>query len=157
MACVSELASEDIHKATIFTSNITYTPSGGGGQSGSMTITNTSLVVGATSMTQTVGTPGNASCTVSADGRCDAPFGPSVIPASANPVVPGDIVFTGSALHFVIASETQLCAHLSGTVTAPLATTFDPAKNVCLYFIPNGDTVPDISGDQSMVAACPYP
>jgi hypothetical protein len=159
MACVSQLAGESISKATIFVSNITYQPSGGGGESGSLSVTNTSLKVGATSMSQDViGSPGTSSCTVSADGRCDASFGPSTIPGAGNAVFPGqDIVFTSSTLHFVIGSETQLCADLSGTITAPLNFTFDPSKNVCIYLPVSGDQVPDYSGDQGLVSACPYP
>jgi hypothetical protein len=159
MACVSQLAQESIAKATIFNSQIKYDPSGGGGQSGALTVTNQSLKVGATSMSQDlVGTAGGSSCTVSADGRCTAPFGPSVVPGIANPVFPGqDIVFTDSTLFFVVGSQTQLCAHLGGDITAPLNFPFDPVKNVCVFIPVSGDAVPDISGDQGLVSACPYP
>jgi hypothetical protein len=163
MACASQLANNAVSKANIFVSTLTYTPSGGSGQSGTLTASNHSLVVGATDMSQTVGTPGIGTCTVSADGRCDMLFGPSTIPGAADPVVPGqDIVFTSSALHYVLSSETQLCADLSGSVTSPLNFTFDPSKNVCIFVVPEGGAggaVPDISGDNALVqpGACPYP
>jgi hypothetical protein len=157
MFCVSQLTSESVNESTIFVSNITYTPSGGGGQSGTLTVQNTSLPIGATDMTQTIGAPGKSTCTVSPDGRCDAPFGPSVVPAAGDPLGTGDITFTDSTLHFVIGSQTELCAHLGGDLTTPLVFTFDPSKNVCAYVIPEGGAVPDYKSLGSLISACPYP
>jgi hypothetical protein len=155
MACVSQVADSDPREATYFWITATYRPDASG-VGGTFDFTDQALMLGPgsppappTSISEGVGdiVTVNGSV-VSADGRADVVFGPTVVPGSADAVVPtADIDFTNSTLHFVIGPGTHLCAELSGVVTEPLQVTLDPPLNICALTATDGPVTPLTQAD----------
>jgi hypothetical protein len=134
MACLSSL-NLDPSQPFLFNAVARYTPAATGG--GTLDFTETTLVVGAQSITQIA--PGAPTVTVNAstvapDGTCDVHIGQTLIPGSADPLGP-EVDFSDSDLHFQVSPD-DLCANLSGTVVAPIATTLDPSMNHCVLRLP---------------------
>jgi hypothetical protein len=145
MACVSQIASDVISEATLFTATVTFTPSATGG--GTVDFSDQTLMAGATSLSQLVGTPrtinGNP---VAPDGTFDVNFVESTFPGSANPVDGEDVDIQNCVLHFHLGPGTHLCSNLSGNLITPIMTPLDPAQNICIY-LPTTDQIPPMTQD----------
>jgi hypothetical protein len=133
MACLSSLNANP-SQPFLFNAVAKYTP---GTSGGTFDFTETTLAVGAQSVSQLA--PGAPTVTVNAstvapDGTCDVHIGKTLIPGSADPLGP-EVDFSDSDLHFHVSPE-DLCANLSGTVVAPIATTLDPSMNICILRVP---------------------
>ncbi len=134
MACLSSL-NLDPSQPFLFNATARYTPAAAGG--GTFDFTETTLVVGAQSVSQVA--PGAPTATVNGsavapDGTCDVHIGKTDIPGNADPLGP-EVDFSDSDLHFHVSPD-DLCANLSGTVSAPIATTLDPSMNICILRAP---------------------
>lgn len=68
-------------------------------------------------------------------------YGATTIPGSADIVEQGQpIEFSDLTLHFYITSSTQICAALTGDITAPIAqSNLQASENTCL-FVPTDST-----------------
>jgi hypothetical protein len=155
MACVSQVSDGDPKDATYFQVTATFKPAASG-VGGTFDFSDQALPLGPGSPpappTSTAGAIGAVftvlGSTVTADGRCDVVFGPTVVPGAADAVVVGsDIDFTDSTLHFVIGPGSHLCADLSGTVTSPLNVTLVPALNICALTPTTGPVEPLTQAD----------
>jgi hypothetical protein len=148
MACLSSL-NLDPSQPFLFSTQARYTPAASGG---TFDFTETTLIVGAQSVSEvasgapTVTVNGSA---VAADGKCDVHIGKTLIPGSADPLGP-EVDFSDSDLHFQVSPD-DLCANLSGTVVAPIATTLDPSMNICIL----RSATPPIPSFQSSDFHCP--
>jgi hypothetical protein len=155
MACVSQVSDSDPKDATYFQVMATFKPAASG-VGGSFDFSDQALPLGPGSPpappTSTAGGIGPIvtvlGSAVTADGRCDVVFGPTVVPGAADAVVVGsDIDFTDSTLHFVIGPASHLCAELSGTVTSPLNVTLVAALNICALTPTTGPVEPLTQAD----------
>jgi hypothetical protein len=142
MACVSQIASSDITKATLFAAHVVYTPSAGGG--GQFTFSNqplNSYQHTPTSLSDTAGpaaTP--VTVPVDADGKATIDFGPSTVPGADNAITGQDVLFAANAtLNFIIGPGTSVCAGLTGNITQPFPVTLDLHKDVCVFRPSTGD------------------
>jgi hypothetical protein len=139
--CLSDSAAGDVTKANTFVASITYTPSPGGG--GKITMSNQTLVIGATSLSDLTGmqytaTPNPA--TVNPDGTATLAFGVTQVPANSNPVTGMTLTFSQTTLGMHIESETQMCSSLLADVTAP---TPAEIRGICIFrYVPNGSPLP---------------
>jgi hypothetical protein len=140
MVCGNQLVGNTGAQSTRFVANITYTPSVDSG--GSFTFSDQPLTAGATTITDlAVGGDATTPQTVpvSPQGTCTISSGGTTIPGSADIVVQGaPIVFSDSALHFVISSSTQICASTTGDITAPVAETLVAGQNTCVFIPTSG-------------------
>jgi hypothetical protein len=159
MAC-STSVNPGAKDATIFTSTMTYTPNASGG--GTLIFQNQPLVVGATTLTQTVGNPSNNQpVPITSDGKGTLVYGPVIIPGAANPVTGGDVVFSGDAtLHFRVLGADTTCAGLTGTITSPLQVSMDPTKGDVCVFLPvasSSSSFPPVTDDMFTSSPCHAP
>jgi hypothetical protein len=143
MACVSQIASSDITKATLFAAHATYTPNGAG-TGGQLTFYNqplNSYQHTPTSLSDTAGpAPAPVTVPVDAEGKADLDFGPSTVPGADNAVTGQQVIFAADAtLHFIIGPGTSICATLTGEITQPFAITLDPSRDLCVFRLSTGD------------------
>jgi hypothetical protein len=156
MACVSQVSDSDPKDATYFVVTATFKPAASGA-GGTFDYTDQALMLGPgsppappASISEGVGAIVTVNgSVVTPDGRCDVVFGPTVVPGSADAVVPGqDIDFTTSTLHFIIGPRSHLCAELSGTVVSPLdIDSLTPSLNICALSPTTGPVVPLTQAD----------
>jgi hypothetical protein len=150
MACVSQTLMDNPAEPTLFVATASFMPTDTMGD-GTFNFTDTALVVGATNTTDLAGgapTPVNGSTVTG--GKVDVVFGPTTIPASADPLVgEGPIVFTADTLHVLIGPGSNLCATITGHTTMPLATDLT-MDNFCIFFPFEGSTgqVPALTQDE---------
>jgi hypothetical protein len=137
MSCLSQLAAVPA-QASSFTATLAYTTSSGGG--GTLSLTLAALTNGATSLSQTSGTPVTGMpATVAANGTAHMVFGPVSIPGNANAVMPGsEIVFSDVTFDFHIESAQQICASLGGDLSQPTMLTLTPSRNPCVLVPASG-------------------
>jgi len=148
MACVSQIASSDITKATLFAAHVVYTPNGDG-TGGQLTFYNqplNSYQHTPTSLSDTAGpAPAPVTVPVDSDGKADINFGPSTVPAADNAVTGQQVEFASdAALHFIIGPGTAVCSTLTGHITQPFPITLDPARDLCVFRLSTGD-IPTIA------------
>ena len=141
MACLPMLAGGDPTKALLFDAHVVFHQSGGAGD-GTLDVTQTALVVGATDTSMTTGMPVSVMGTPVMGGMATVDTGMITIPANANTLNTLPIVFSSSMLYFQIASPTQLCAGLAGMTTSPIMLTLDKTQNLCAFKLPMGTAVP---------------
>jgi hypothetical protein len=148
MACVSQIASSDITKATLFAAHAVYTPNGDG-TGGQLTFSNQPLISymhTPTSLSDTAGpAPAPVTVPVNSDGTAQINFGPSTVPASDNAVTDQEVQFAADAtLHFIIGPDTAICATLTGDITQPFPIVLDPNRDLCVFRLSTGD-IPTIA------------
>ena len=156
MACVSQLTDSTITEATIFVANATFTPAETGG-GGTFDLTDTALQFGATNLSQTVGPQVvETGIPVSADGVAVINYGMTTIPAAANPLQNGIVVFGALTLTFQIGPGDNLCALATGNYTAPITLPMitPGQQNLCIYVPMTSTTEPLPTLTQSQVH-CP--
>jgi hypothetical protein len=137
MSCLSSLSVGNPADALLFKTTVAFHPSGDRSAdtgAGGFDFTQIPLIVHAQDLSQTA--PGGMLVTVdgtpvSAQGTCDVHIGASTIPSQADPIG-ADIVFSDSSLHFQVSPD-DLCATLSGHVTAPLMADLNPAQSFCIF------------------------
>jgi hypothetical protein len=140
MACVSQSFQDSVTYPTFFISEASFAPSDSNGD-GTFNFTDNALVVGATDTTDSAGgIPTVIKNVAVTGGKVDVDLGGTSVPASADPLMQGPIVFSDLTFHFYIGPGTNLCSLLSGSTTLPLATTLDPSQNICIYFPYSGST-----------------
>jgi hypothetical protein len=142
MACVSQTLNDDPTKPTLFIATASFVPSDSNGD-GTFNFSDQALVVGATdtSSANLAGAPPVAiNGSMVTGGKVDVDFGMTSVPAAADPLMAGDIVFSDNTLHVYIGPGVNLCAKLSGTTTLPLPTVLDPNQNFCAFFPYQGAT-----------------
>jgi hypothetical protein len=143
MACVSQIASSDITKATLFAAHVVYTPNGDG-TGGQLTFSNqplNSYQHTPTSLSDIAGPAATPVTTpVDADGKAAIVFGPSTVPGADNAVTGQDVLFAADAtLHFIIGPGTAVCSTLTGDITQPFKITLDPSRDLCVFRQSTGD------------------
>ena len=124
MSCLTGNAEGDPTKASLFVAHINYAPASGGG--GILIFGNQVLKEYPTKLSDLA--PGGtyyqalpaSGATVNPNGTAHMTYGPTLIPASANPVTGMDLTFSETILDFHIESESQICANLVGDLTAPI-------------------------------------
>ena len=149
MACVSESLQDDPTKPTLFIATASFLPSDSTGD-GTMNFSDQALVVGATDTTNLAGSdPVAINGSVVTGGKVDVNFGATSVPANADPLGLGPIVFSDNTLHIYILQGpgNNLCATLSGDTTEPLATVLHANANFCAFFPYQGavGTVPPLT------------
>jgi hypothetical protein len=137
MSCLSSLAAGNVGEANNFVAHFSFTAMGKGG---TVMFDNQSIVVGATSLSQTVGMDYSETGTVSADGTASLVFGSTTIPSAANPFNSGDVVFTDSTLSVIVQSPSRICGSLTGNIVMPSMLTIKDAP--CIFIENPGSPLP---------------
>jgi hypothetical protein len=125
MSCLTQQAQGNPSEASDFVAHVTYVPASSGG-GGTLTFGNHVLKSYPTSLNDIAPdgmfySPDPATATVKADGTTTMTYGPTIIPGDANPVTDNKLTFSTTTLDFHIESETELCATISGVLTAPIS------------------------------------
>jgi hypothetical protein len=132
MACISQSTGESITLPTLFIATASFVASDSNGD-GTINFTDTALVVGATDTSDLAGgAPTPVSATVTAS-QADLNFGNTTIPAAADPLGQGPIVFSTNNLHVYIGPGTNLCGIITGHTTSPEITDLT-SGNICIFF-----------------------
>jgi len=141
MACVSQSFNDSVTEPTLFVATASFMPTDSTGD-GTFNFTDQALVVGATDTTDLApgGSPTPINGSAVTGGKVDVVFGPTSVPAAADPIMEGPIVFSDDTLHFYIGPGVNLCAGLSGHTTEPLVTTLTADQNICVFFPFEGAT-----------------
>ena len=147
MACVSQSVSDNPNQPTLFIATASFIPSDSNGD-GTFNFSDQALVVGATdtSSANIAGPLVAINGSMVTGGKVDVNFGMTSVPAAADPLMLGPIIFSDNTLHVYIGPGTarpipsNLCAQLSGDTTEPLATVLDPKQNFCAFFPYQGAT-----------------
>ncbi len=134
MACISQVTNASVSDPTVFVANATYTPSDTGG-GGTFDFTDAVLQYGATSLTQTAAASvPEMGIPVSADGVAVIDYGMTTIPASANPLQNGTVVFSALTLTFQIGPGHDLSANVTRAYAEPIVQPInEPGQNVCVF------------------------
>lgn len=119
MACVSDLGDESVTEATEFTATATYSPPADEGGNGTFDFSDAALMVGATSLSQTVESPAVVNGSPVVGGFATVNFGAVTIPGAADPIGGADIVFSSLVLNFKVGPGDHICASLTGQLTSP--------------------------------------
>jgi hypothetical protein len=152
MACLPGLFGGNVTDAVLFSASLTYKPTSGGG--GQLTVSETSLVAGASNLTQTVGdSVASQPTAVAANGTATASLPSPGLPAAANPTGMGAIDFDGEpqlSLVFVpTATDVQVCAGLSANITSPVKATLTKNDTPCIFLpMKPQDTFPPLTESQ---------
>ncbi len=111
-----------------------------------MTLEATPLVVGATSLDDTVGSALVAKGAVGPTGEADLALGAYTIPGGADPLLGTELDWSTGALHLVFGPGQAACAQLSAQLTHPIALVLSPALNPCIL-LPSTGAVPPLTQD----------
>ena len=109
-SCLANLSECDLEKTLRFRVEVS------GIETGTVTIKATSLVVGATTVAQTVGDAYSASGAVKPDGTYLAIFTSGVIPGSANSISQRDIALVNVVFRGYVLTSSALCNEMDGTI-----------------------------------------
>jgi len=127
MSCLTGFAQGDPSKASEFVAQANYTPTSGGG--GKLIFNNRVLKSYPMKLSDVAPDGMNyqalpaAGATVLPDGTTTMTYGPTTIPGDANPVTNNQLSFSQTTLDFHIESESQMCALITGDLTAPITGT----------------------------------
>jgi hypothetical protein len=153
MACGTSLQ-PGAKNPILYLATVTYAPSAGGG--GQFTFAGQTLQHGATSTSQTVGTPLAAQTVqVDASGKASIVYGPTTIVAAANGVTNQDVTVGSDATLVFLLGANPVCAGNTGHITAPIPLTLNPTKgDVCIVLPATGGTVPTYTDAMFTSSAC---
>ncbi|MDP9034866.1 MAG: hypothetical protein M3O50_08660 [Myxococcota bacterium] len=130
MSCLPSTGQGDVAQALLSKVTLRYTSDGSGG--GTVDYEAIALRKDATDLSQSVGTPTVLKAIPVSGFVAALVYGPTTIPAAADPLTPIDIVFRDLTLYMHIENETQLCATLSGHVVQPQMIDLSQPGNYCV-------------------------
>lgn len=127
--CLANLSECDLEKTLRFRVEFTGT------STGMVTLKSTSLLIGATSTSQTVGDPYSATGMLRPDGTYDVIFTSGVVPGSANSISQRDISLVNSDFRGTFLSASSACAELDGTIEVKGVSVIDLGTpgDICLF------------------------
>ena len=127
--CLANLSECDLEKTLRFKTQIT------GSATGAVTLTTTSLIIGATSTSQVIGEPYSATGPLSADGAYTLTYNTGVVPGAANSISQRDIALVGSIFHGFVLSANSLCSELDGFIEVKGVSKIDlnSPGDICLF------------------------
>ncbi|MDP9151903.1 MAG: hypothetical protein M3O36_18425 [Myxococcota bacterium] len=130
MSCLPSTAQGDVGQALLAKVTLRYTADGSGG--GTVDYEAISLRHDATDLSQTVGTATVLNGVPVSGFVAALVYGPTTLPALADPLTPIDLVFQDLTLYMHFQNETQLCATLSGHIVQPQMIDLSQPGNRCV-------------------------
>lgn len=144
MACLPSTSLGDVGQALLSKVVLQYTADGNGG--GTVDYRAIALRIGSTDLSQSVGTPTILNGVRVTSFVAPLVYGPTTIPATADPLTPLDIIFQDLTLFMHIEDDTHLCATLSGHLVQPeVIDLSQPGSNCVLR--PSSGPIPKLVTD----------
>jgi hypothetical protein len=129
--CLSSLGAGDPAKSLLLATELKQDGT-------SLSVTLTPLLIAATSLKDTLGSPVNAKAEV-ANNAFSINFGSVMIPGAANAISGSDIQIDNTVFAAKIQSTDHLCAELGGQLVKPFAYPLDDPGDICIILRVNAD------------------